>query len=183
MAQTTFDGPIISRNGGYAAGSGAVVNITASTTLTPETHAGRLLRINLATGTIKLPTINATAYPSSSGPGADPSSSNNVGTTYEFFIQTLVTAGGLAIQSNTAANLMYGSVLIGIDDNALGADTNIASIFVPNGSSNYILTMNGTTKGGLVGSYVKATVVSANAYFIQGTLIATDSTLVTPFSG
>ena len=183
MAQTTFDGPIISRNGGYAAGTGAVVNITASTTLTPEAHAGRLLRVNLATGTIKLPTINASAYPSSSGPGADPNTLNNQGTTYTFFIQTLVTSGGLAIQSNTATDLMYGSVLIGINDNALGADTNIASIFVPNGSSNYILTMNGTTKGGLVGSVITATVVNASTYLIQGTLIATDSTLVTPFSG
>jgi len=183
MAQTTFDGPIVSRNGMYSAGSGSVVNITASTTLTPELHAGRLLRVNLATGTIKLPTINATAYPSSSGPGADPNTLNNVGTTYTFFIQTLVTAGGLAIQSNTATDLMYGNVLLGIGDNALGADTNIASIFVPNGSSNYILTMNGTTKGGLVGSIIQATVVGTSAYLIQGSIICTDSTLVTPFSG
>lgn len=181
MAQTTFDGPIISRNGGYAAGSGAVVNITAGLTLTPEDHAGRLLRVNLASGTIKLPTINASAYPSSSGPGADPNTLNNQGTTYTFFVQTAATA--LVIQSNTAANLMYGSVYIGINNTALSASTNIGSIFVPNGSSNYILTMNGTTKGGLAGSLIRATVVSANTYLIQGTLIATDSTLVTPFSG
>ena len=46
MGKTTFSGPVISNNGIIQAGSGSVINLTAETTLTFDTHAGRTIEIN-----------------------------------------------------------------------------------------------------------------------------------------
>ena len=57
MAQTTFSGPVRSNRGFTAAGTNAIVNITAETTLTYADHVGRIIKINDADGAITLPTI------------------------------------------------------------------------------------------------------------------------------
>ena len=43
MANTTFSGPVRSLNGFISFGPKAVVSLTADTTLTVATHAGRIL--------------------------------------------------------------------------------------------------------------------------------------------
>ena len=48
-------------------------------------------------------------------------------------------------------------------------------------ASNDVLTQNGTTKGGLAGSYVQFTAIASAAYYVSGTLLAS-GTLVTPFA-
>ena len=45
-------GPIVSNNGMTNSGSGSVVNITAETTLTFASHAGRIIEINDADGAL-----------------------------------------------------------------------------------------------------------------------------------
>lgn len=174
MAQTTFDGPIISRSGLYSAGSGSVVNITASTSLTVAAHAGRIITCNAGTMTLTLPAVNASAYPASSGPGADPNTLNNQGVTFTFFVKT--TAAALVIQSASSADLMYGMITTNLSASA-------ASIsYFPNQSSNYIITMDGTTQGGIVGSYLTITSLYANAWLVEGHLKGS-GVLATPFSG
>jgi len=42
MANTTFDGPVRSRNGFQSIGPGSVIALTAATNLTVADHAGRL---------------------------------------------------------------------------------------------------------------------------------------------
>mgnify|MGYP002413604357 CR=1 FL=1 len=49
------------------------------------------------------------------------------------------------------------------------------------GASNDVITMNGSTKGGLAGSWVQFTAIADNAYYVTGQLLGT-STLVTPFA-
>ena len=43
MANTTFSGPVISKNGFVNTGPGMTVSLTADTTLTVATHAGKIL--------------------------------------------------------------------------------------------------------------------------------------------
>jgi len=43
MAKSTFSGPVKSLNGFISSGSGAVVSLTADTSLTVDDHAGRVL--------------------------------------------------------------------------------------------------------------------------------------------
>ena len=58
MANTTFSGPVISKNGFTSTGPGMTVSLTADTTLTVAAHAGRILLCNDADGKFTLPSIN-----------------------------------------------------------------------------------------------------------------------------
>jgi hypothetical protein len=175
MALTTFQGPVRSLGGFYSQGPNSVLDITASATISPADHAGKLLLINNSTLTFTLPTINAAADDGASGPGADPNTLNNVGLTYHFLF---LTSSGVSttIQMNTAANLFTGSVTSG------KAGLGLVHVFEPNGSSNNAMIFNGTTTGGVAGSYVSITAIYANKYLVQGTILGS-ATLATPFSG
>lgn len=173
MAQSTFQGAVKSLSGFISAGPNVVVNVTASTSLTVAAHAGKLIRVNGAAITLTLPTIVTTASAASAGPDVDPNTLNNQGAIFTFFIQTLSSA--LVIQG-AAADLFYGQLHTSITAAATGSD------WFPNQSSNYIITLNGTTGGGIVGSYLTCQVVSANAWLVQGQLKGS-GVLVTPFSG
>jgi hypothetical protein len=54
-------------------------------------------------------------------------------------------------------------------------------MFAANGTSTTTVTLNGTTTGGIKGSYVTVVAVSANTYMVMGKLIGS-GTLATPFS-
>ena len=172
MAKSTFQGPVKSLSGLINAGPGGAVNLTASTQLTVDDHAGRIIRVNGAAITLTLPLINATAASSADGPGYAPAGLNNQGATFRFFIQTASTA--LIITTSGTTDKLYGSVFTGIDNAATGKS------FFP-AATNAVITLNGTTAGGLVGSYIELTVLSALAYMVKGTLNGS-GVLITPFS-
>ena len=174
MAQTTFDGPVRSLNGFIGTGPGTVKNITAaSTTLDVGNYAGRIIRVNNATAEIILPAIVSTAYSNVSGPGGDYNSLNNIGTSYKFYIETSATAGGLTIKTN-GTDKYVGIANIVINNDAGGKS------FDPS-ASNDVITLNGTTKGGVSGSMLEITAIAANKYLVFATLLGS-GVLVTPFS-
>ena len=177
MANTTFDGPVRSKNGFQSIGPGASIALTAATDLTVATHAGRLCTMDPVGSptAITLPSIIATADNASAGPGSDPNNANTIGTTFEIlfideFTGTISTDG---------TDKFVGSVMVGVDDGAKKA-------FVP-AAANDVVNLNGeagagnATKGGLIGSRIKFTAVAANKYMVEGLLIG-DGTIVTPFS-
>jgi|TARA_R100001510_G_scaffold1637_1_gene1274 hypothetical protein len=176
MANTTFDGPVRSKNGFQSIGPGAVIALTAATDLTVAAHAGRICTMDpVGTPTaITLPTINATADAAGSGPGSDPNNPNTVGTTFEIlfideFTGTISTDG---------TDKFVGSVMVGVDDGSKKA-------FVP-AAANDVVNLNGeagtgnATKGGLIGSRIKFTATADNTYMVEGLLIG-DGTIATPF--
>ena len=174
MAQTTFDGPVRSLNGFIGTGPGTVKNITAaSITLDVANYAGRLITVNNATTAITLPSIISTAYPASSGPSGDYNSTNNIGTSYKFYIQTSATAGGLTIRTD-GTDKYVGIANIVINNDAGGKS------FDPSAADD-IITLNGTTQGGVTGSMLEITAVAANKYLVSATLLGS-GVLVTPFS-
>ena len=67
MANTTFSGPVISKNGFTSTGPGMTVSLTADTTLTVAAHAGRILLCNDADGKFTLPSINVNSNGATSG--------------------------------------------------------------------------------------------------------------------
>lgn len=172
MAKSTFQGPVRSLGGLINAGPGATVNLTASTQLTVDAHAGRMLRVNGAAITLTLPLINATAASAADGPGFAPAGLNNQGATFKFFIETASTT--LIITTSGTTDKFYGSVFIGIDTTATGKS------FFP-AATNAVITLNGTTTGGLVGSYIELTVLSSLAYMVKATLNGSGA-IATPFS-
>ena len=89
MARSTFQGPIRSLGGIYQQGPGAVIAISATTTLNPVDHGGRIISVGgalAATTTLTLPTINVSTNPVTSGPGQDPNTVNNEGVLYSIFM-------------------------------------------------------------------------------------------------
>jgi hypothetical protein len=172
MAQTTFQGPVRSLNGFFSQGPGNVVAVASATlTLVPATHAGRILNITAATTTITLPAAVATADANGTGPGSDPNTLNNMGATYSFYIPAAATA----IKVMTpASNFLIGSTIL---STAAGA----SNLYTADGSATRSVNLNGTTTGGIAGSFFTIAGVSSGVYLVQGTLIGSGS-LATPFA-
>ena len=179
MARTTFQGSVRSLAGFYAQGPGSVVAISSSTTLNPVDHGGRIISVGgalAATTTITLPTINVSADPSSSGPGADPNTLNNEGVRYTIWVPTTITTSSLKIATD-GTDLFIGT-LFGVDTdstdalvayNALAADTFD------------FINLNGGTTGGVAGTFIEIVAVAANCYMVTGTVNGS-GTVATPFA-
>ena len=130
------------------------VNITADTTLTANAHSGRVVRVNDADCKVTLPAITA----------------NNIGTTYTIYIETAAT--DLDIKTD-GTDKFVGGLYTGV--------TNATGKTFISGASNDVITMNGTTKGGLAGSFVTATAITTAKYVVSGIILGS-GTLVTPFA-
>jgi hypothetical protein len=171
MANTTFQGPVISKNGFIGTGPGSTVALTANTTLTVNDHAGRILLTQDADGIFTLPSIVATADSAVAGPGADLNNKNNIGATFMFYVDT--TATDVQIVTD-GTDKFTGAAMIAVNDGAKKA-------FFP-GASNDVLSMNGSTTGGIIGSVVTVTAIEAANYLVHNTLLLGSGTIVTPFS-
>ena len=173
MANTTFDGPVRSKNGFINIGPGMTKSLTADTNLTVQEHAGRILLLNDADGKFTLPAINTNADSAVAGPGSDPNNLNNIGASFYFYIETAAT--DLDIKTTGAGDLFTGAIMLAVNDGAKKA-------FVPNGTSNDVITFDGGTAGGLAGSVVQVTAVDANNYLVHNSLVIATGTIVTPFA-
>ena len=169
MANTTFSGPVISKNGFTSTGPGMTVSLTADTTLTVAAHAGRILLCNDADGKFTLPSINVNANGASAGDN-DFNNLNNIGATFTFFVETAATDMDILTDGT---DKFVGGLYIG-KDNASG------KVFI-SGASNDVVTFNGTTKGGLVGSVIRCTAMASAKYNIEGIVLGS-GTIVTPFA-
>ena len=177
MANTTFSGPVRSKNGFQSIGPGAVPALTLATDLSVADHAGRLVLMDPA-GTptaITIPAINSTADSAVAG-ASDPSNPSTIGTTFEILFTDDFTG---TIKTASTDDKFIGMVTLGITASVAGKQ------FVPAAANNEV-NLNGeagasvATTGGLKGSYIKFTAVAANLYFVEGLLNATGS-LATPF--
>jgi len=178
MARTTFQGPVRSLGGIYQQGPAAVVEITSSTTLNPVDHAGRILAVGgslAAALTLTLPAINMTANPASSGPGQDPNTVNNEGTLYTIWVPTTISTSSLKIGTNGTDK--YVGTIIMNDTDSDGAT--LVGFF--DAAANDFINLNGTTTGGVAGSWVRIFAIAANKYMVEGMVMGT-GTVATPFA-
>jgi hypothetical protein len=121
--------------------------------------SGALIRIDAAAMAFTVPALTA------ANSGAD-------GLVYEFLVTTTSTT---VTFTAGAADLLQGGVTIS------STTVNEGDAFSADGSDDLIFTMNGTTKGGIIGSWFKVWAASATAWLITGNLLGS-GTLVTPFS-
>ena len=170
MANTTFSGPVISKNGFIGTGPGSTVALTANTSLTVNAHAGRILLTQDADGIFTLPSINANANGASAGETGY-NNLNNIGASFYFYVDTLATDVQIVTDGT---DKFTGAAMIAVDDGAKKA-------FFP-GASNDVLSMNGTTTGGIVGSVIQVTALETAQYLVHNTLILGSGTIETPFS-
>jgi hypothetical protein len=175
MARSTFSGPVRSLGGFYTQGPSTVVNIPDATntiTLTVADHAGRLITTNDASLIITLPTINAAASSAGEGPGTGPDTLNNQGASFYIFLETTATA--VAIKTD-GTDKFVGSISL-IDTDSSGAVFGYAP-----GASNDFINFNGSTTGGLAGTWVKVTALKSLKYLVEGVAVASGIP-ATPFA-
>jgi len=166
VAQTTFAGPVRSLAGFINAGSTGVVSLTADTTLTVAAHAGRLLLTNDADGKFTLPSIVVTTP----GDPTDPGQLNNLGATFTFLVITAATDMDILTDGT---DKFVGGLYLGKSDAA-------GKTFM-SGASNDVITMNGSTTGGIVGTVVTCYAAASAKYVVSGIALAS-GTVATPFA-
>ena len=170
MAKTTFSGPVISKNGFQNFGPGMTVSLTADTTLTVATHAGKILLTNDADGKFTLPSINVNSNGATAG-DTDFNNLNNIGATFHFYVETAATDMDILTDGT---DKFKGGIMIAVDDGSKKA-------FIP-GATNDVITMNGSTQGGIVGSVVSFTAIDTATYMVHNSLLLGSGTIVTPYA-
>lgn len=139
-----------------------VENLTASTKTLTTDDSGTLYRLNRAAGVaVALPAI-ATA---------------DIGTWFEFVVETTVTSNGYIITAQTGDLLLASGLVTNVDTDS----TNALAYYAPDGSDDLITTLNGTTTGGLIKSRLRYVAVSATGWYVEGIVFAS-GTVATPFS-
>lgn len=124
------------------------ITVTAGVTLTKDTHAGTVVVHNSADGgTITLP------------------ASSGKGDKYTVFVLTTVTTD-LVIEVANATDEFRGGVSISSD---------IAGVTFLAADNDDTLTMNGSTTGGVTGSWVSFTDVSSGIWMVNGFLCSSGS--------
>jgi hypothetical protein len=177
MARTTFQGPVRSLGGIFQQGPATVVAITSSTTLNPVDHGGRIISVGgslAANVVLTLPTIDTSANPTTSGPGQDPSTTNNQGVVYTIWVPTTVSTSSLRI--GTDGTDKYVGTIFGVD-----TDSSNALVAYTAASSNDYINFNGGTTGGVAGTWVQIFAIAANKYMVNGIALGT-GTVATPFA-
>jgi len=177
MARTTFQGPVRSLGGIYQQGPASVVAITSSTTLNPVDHGGRIISVGgtlAADITLTLPTIDASTNPVTSGPGQDPSTSNNQGVVYTIWVPTTIATSSLKI--GTDGTDKYIGTIFGVD-----TDSSNALVAYTAAAANDFINFNGGTTGGVAGTWVQIYAIAALKYMVNGVALGT-GTVATPFA-
>ena len=177
MARTTFQGPVRSLGGVYQQGPASVVAITSSTTLNPVDHGGRIISVGgtlAANVVLTLPTIDVSTNPVTSGPGQDPSTTNNQGVVYTIWVPTTIATSSLKIGTD-GTDKYVGSVI------SVDTDTSGAVVGFTAASTNDYINLNGGTTGGVAGTWIQIVAVAANKYMVTG-VVNGSGTVATPFA-
>jgi hypothetical protein len=177
MAISTFDGPVRSLGGIFQQGPSTIVEITSSTTLNPVAHAGRIISVGgtlAANVVLTLPAINTSANAASSGPGNDPDTANNEGVVYTIWVPTTIATSSLKI--GTDGTDKFVGTILGVD-----TDSSNALVAYTAGASDDFINFNGSTTGGVAGSWVQIVAIAANKYMVNGIALGSGS-VATPFA-
>lgn len=149
----SYAGPNLSQ---HRAAARELIDLTAAATLTTR-QSGALVLMDAAVGfTITLPTPV-------------------VGMFFDFWQATTQTSGTQKIITSAATIFILGNAAL-VSNSAATAEA-----FSFDGSTHIALTMNGTTTGGIAGTKIRLTAISATLWAIESVIIGS-GTLATPAS-
>jgi len=154
MARTTFSGPVVSQAGFISGTDSVSSSITASTLTLDDSYNGITANINRAAGT-------AITLPAATGTQA----------VYRILLGTTVTSNSTTISVADATDVMQGAAVV---------TASTPGAFYTTATSDTI-TMNGSTTGGLAGSYVELKDAATNLWIVSAVLVGS-GTVATPFS-
>lgn len=154
MGQTTFSGPVKS-DAGFITGVDSLTSaVTASTLTVDSSYNGKTILISRAAGT-------AITLPAALGTQAK----------YRIQLSTSVTSNSTTIKVANSTDIMQGQAIV---------TAATPGAFYTTATSDTV-TMNGSTQGGLAGSYVELTDIAAGDWLVSAILVGSGS-VVTPFS-
>lgn len=154
MSSTTFSGPVTS-TAGFITGTGVNSTVTAATlAVTATDYNGQIINLSRAAGIV-------VTLPAATGSNA----------VYQFEVATSVTSNSYIVKVANATDVMNGF-------SSVAGTTGALFSTLPASDT---VTMNGTTTGGLIGSYVQVTDLAAGYYLVRASLVGS-GTPVTPFS-
>lgn len=155
MAMTTFSGPVRSL-AGFITGTDAVsASVTADTlALTADAYNGETVPVNRAAGT-------AVTLPAATGSQA----------TFNILIGTTITSNSTTIKVANSTDVMVGT-------GSVAGGTGAVYSTLPASDT---ITLNGSTTGGVAGSYIQVTDIASGIWLVRASLIGS-GTPATPFS-
>jgi hypothetical protein len=154
QAGATFAGTVTVQGAFEAEAWAAPVDVTAATvTLSPAVHGNRTTTLNRAGGV-------AVTLPAATG----------TGNFYKLFVGTTFTSD--ATITAAGSDVINGGVTVATDT---------AGLVIPAAVTDTVITMNGTTSGGVVGGWVTLTDVASAVWHVEGFLNST-GVEITPFS-
>ena len=185
MAKSTFSGPVRSLAGFISAGVNNQVTLTAAQTLSVEPVTNNVTGVTVVGNAGKM---NITGFDLAGGAStltlplvkdatpADPTSpdqNNNFGAVIKIFLGNTL-ANDLVISCQGADKLTGTALIMGAAGAVTGftTDANFTDVNV---------TLNGTTKGGIVDTVVTFTSVAEDRWFVEMVGVGSGTT-VTPFS-
>ena len=170
MGTTTFSGPVVSLGGFSPSGYNNIVNVASGITalsLTAADHGGRLIMLQDAALDITLPSIVTTEPADKTNPGQ----LCNLGLTFSIYFSVASTAVSLDTDGSDeycgAINIKSETVAESATFFADGTDVSIDT--------------NGTTKGGLEGSYLEVT-ATPDGWLCSKAVLLGSGTIATPFA-
>ena len=126
-----------------------VITVAANTTLRAE-QSGALVLLGVASGAVV--TLPAAAE----------------GTQFDFSVSVSRTSNSYKIITSAATEFLLGAYMAGDATIATSGD-----IFTLDGSTHVALTIDGDTKGGLVGGHLRFTCIGATQWYVEGLVIGT----------
>lgn len=121
-------------------------------TVTRATHLGRYILLDTLTGSVA-------TLPAATGTGDK----------YRFFVSVAPTSNNHIVKVANASDTMVGTIT-SVPTAIAGAVT--ANSAEAAGGTDDTITMNGTTGGGIAGSYIECTDIATNLWLVEGMLVA-----------
>ena len=185
MARTTFKGPVRSLNGFISTGNNMAQSIGGSTVdggtdvAGIDKYQGKVTQVTDAVTVFNLPEIVTDT--GSDSQKNSPNTTSTIGLEYGFlFTESLTSTNTFTLNAGTAAGRSTADVFNGIAWYSNSATDPAANASW--GSNGYdTLTLDATTRGGLIGTYVTVRAVAANVWVIQ-VMMNGNGTMVTPWS-
>lgn len=135
----------------------SVIDATGATLTLTAAQSGSLVFLDRAAGvTVTLP-------------------APSVGLEFDIFVKTTVTSNNHKIITDAGTTLLVGTILV-----TKAADgTNLATF--GNGSTHIAVTMNGTTTGGVAGTWLRFSCIASTLWAVEG-FDQASGTIATPFA-
>ena len=187
MARSTFNGPVRSLNGFISTGNNMAQVLAAGTVdggtdvVGIDKYQGKTTQFVDATTVFNLPEIVLDT--GSDAQINSPNTTSTIGLKYSFLCtETLAGGNTFTLNCGTAAGRATADVFYGAAwSNNTNTDPGVVTAWAVGSSGYDTITLNGTTKGGVIGTLITVEAVAANLWSIDARLISVGA-LADPWS-